>query len=980
MTSAGPRPPAPSPPPARTTSAGPPSPPSDLRSAQRSPLHREAPAGHRAAAGASGVPGGRLPGRHLRPGSTSLKGGDPILAPTSAVPAKGRHMTQAGRASVAGALETVLATCAVGRSRVVVIEGAAGCGKSHLLDAVAERAIAAGALVLTATATEAGHRVPLGLLRQLVGSAPAFALPRTGAEDAGPTGEAMRTFCAELCDLALAGPVVLCLDDVHHADAQSLHHLRYLVRHVRPAPVLVVAAVSSYSEEQQPLFGTESTREPHFRRIRLGLLTRRETAEVADVTEVAEDTEVTATRTARTARTAVELHHITGGNPLLLRALLEEDRVATASPPSAPALDGPFAAAVASCLRRSGPNALATARAVAILADRATESLVNRMLRPDADGPATSPDATAAGPAALRACGLLDGVRFRHPSVPAAVLADTSPRLRADLHRRAALALAAAAAPADVVADHLLAPRAEGLRVPVRPEDFTLLMHTAEDLLARRPGGCRTEQAERLLELAHGICPDEAARTGVALRLAQIAARRDPEAAEQRLAALATGPRAHVAAAAEHRSRLAGMLLAQGRIAESAALLGARDDTTVESPVAVESPVDTPFDTLLDTRAADSETLLRSTRLTDDGLAQLVVAVRTLLYSDRPESAVPASGRLLEEAEAAGAPGWRAVFATLHAEALLRMGDVRGAHAHATAALEALPAGGGGSFRYGPVAVLVEACGALGRYAEAAGHTRLPVTRRVLNTLYGLQYLRARGLHQLDLGRARAALADFRRIGRTVQLWRADRPACLPWRTDAAQALLRLGRVRQARELTEEQLALPDARRPWVRGLSLRSLAAASEPDRRSVLLRQSVEQLRCGGARLETARALADLGHALHADGGPSQGAATLRAAWNLAQQMGAVALRDQMLPGSGGVVVHGVAAPESLTESERRVAALAAQGLTNRQIAARLYVTSSTVEQHLTRVYRKLGVPGRTGLPADLDRAPAGGVTVTG
>ncbi|QTR06400.1 helix-turn-helix transcriptional regulator, partial [Saccharothrix algeriensis] len=45
-------------------------------------------------------------------------------------------------------------------------------------------------------------------------------------------------------------------------------------------------------------------------------------------------------------------------------------------------------------------------------------------------------------------------------------------------------------------------------------------------------------------------------------------------------------------------------------------------------------------------------------------------------------------------------------------------------------------------------------------------------------------------------------------------------------------------------------------------------------------------------------------------------------------------------------------------LTYSERRVATLAACGHSNRAIAARLHITVSTVEQHLTRVYRKLSV----------------------
>ena len=57
-----------------------------------------------------------------------------------------------------------------------------------------------------------------------------------------------------------------------------------------------------------------------------------------------------------------------------------------------------------------------------------------------------------------------------------------------------------------------------------------------------------------------------------------------------------------------------------------------------------------------------------------------------------------------------------------------------------------------------------------------------------------------------------------------------------------------------------------------------------------------------------------------------------------------------------------------EALTPSERRVAELAAAGLTNREIAQSLFVTARTVEGHLTHVFYKLDVKARTGLPAAL------------
>ncbi len=54
-----------------------------------------------------------------------------------------------------------------------------------------------------------------------------------------------------------------------------------------------------------------------------------------------------------------------------------------------------------------------------------------------------------------------------------------------------------------------------------------------------------------------------------------------------------------------------------------------------------------------------------------------------------------------------------------------------------------------------------------------------------------------------------------------------------------------------------------------------------------------------------------------------------------------------------------------EALTPSERRVATMAAEGMTNREIAQALFVTPRTVEVHLSSTYRKLGISSRTQLP---------------
>ncbi len=63
---------------------------------------------------------------------------------------------------------------------------------------------------------------------------------------------------------------------------------------------------------------------------------------------------------------------------------------------------------------------------------------------------------------------------------------------------------------------------------------------------------------------------------------------------------------------------------------------------------------------------------------------------------------------------------------------------------------------------------------------------------------------------------------------------------------------------------------------------------------------------------------------------------------------------------------------APAALTETERRVAELAAAGLTNREVAARTFLSTKTVEANIARVYRKLGIRSRAELGARLGGLP--------
>ncbi|MFF4402680.1 AAA family ATPase [Streptomyces sp. NPDC001480] len=867
-------------------------------------------------------------------------------------------MTFVGRTAVIGTLDKALADCTAGGSRTVLIEGPAGCGKSALVDAVVERASAVGAVVLGAVGFPDEHDVRLGVLRQLVRGHRSLAATVATAPGAVPSrAEDMQTFCAGVRELSESAPVVLYVDDVQHADGDSLAHLQYLARHARSARVLLVLTATPHHGSGDAAFTTELMRQPTFRRIRLSRLT------AANVMEAA--------RTCGRPELADRLYTLSGGNPLLLRALLAELEELEeyeghqgrgkdgAAGEFLPEPAGPFAQAVAACLHRGGPVAASVARAAALLGDLCSPMRAARLL-------GVTPAAAHPGLAGLEACGILDGGRIGHASIREAVLAELGVAERVRMHRRAAMILRAEGEPAHAAAKHLLAASGadDGTHWQATPAETDLLRTAAEELLTADDA----RQAVRLLELAHAACPDEERRDAVKMRLARVAWRFDPAAAEQHLQAPLAALRAD-RLGREHVQPLAQLLLVQGRFQDAAELY--RDEDRAEAAVS-------PLDTMLDADTAESERLLRSAQLTEATLGPMSQALQSLIHSDRPERAVSWTRKLMEDAERRGAPGWGTVFATQHAEALLHTGDLRGAALHASRALDTLPETSSSAYRYAPAAVLVCARSAMGQYTEASRQIDQPAPAGLLGSVHGLAFLRARGLHQLTGNQPQAALADFLEVGRVMESWGIDRPAYIPWRTDAAEALLRLGRPQQAERMAVAQLALPDARRPWVRGLSLRvrGLTAAS-PKQRLALLGQAHEELRRSGDRVATARVLADLGQVTQTEGGaPARGSTMIRTAWNLARECGATAMCRDILP-DAPVTETARSRPQQgepradarLSSSEQRVATLAAQGLTNREISAKLYLTVSTVEQHLTRVYRKLQISSRGDLPMDLE-----------
>ncbi|WP_326585314.1 hypothetical protein OG889_44345 [Streptomyces sp. NBC_00481] len=271
---------------------------------------------------------------------------------------------------------------------------------------------------------------------------------------------------------------------------------------------------------------------------------------------------------------------------------------------------------------------------------------------------------------------------------------------------------------------------------------------------------------------------------------------------------------------------------------------------------------------------------------------------QALLLSGDPRRAADRCAHLLGGAPHAGTPGWQAAFGALRAESLLCLGDAGWAEREAAAAVRAAPPGG--ALVLWPAAVLAQTLTETGRYEEADRQLRDAARGPLPSTAYALPYLRARGRHRLAVRRPAEALADFRRTGGGVNRPDAGLFLHLPWRTDAAEALLGLGRCRQAAELVREQLARTAVLGPRYRGVALRLLAATEEPARRPATLARAIVELRACADRPELARALADLGDCLHDLGDDFTAGGVLRRARHLAADCGAPPLPARVLPGT--------------------------------------------------------------------------------
>ncbi|MFS8096227.1 AAA family ATPase [Lentzea alba] len=887
-----------------------------------------------------------------------------------------------------------------GEGRVVVIEGRAGIGKTRLVHECRELAKERGFGRLQAVGDALESAMAWGVVRQMVERS----VSRYSGEIrekilAGPSGAALKALDdaahdpseAELArtlhslwwvavDLSATRPLLITVDDAHWADLSSLQFLVYLSRRISDLPIALVVATRPPADNAGPLAQLSVSADR--------LLPRPLTTEALRAMVGGHPDVITA------------LHAASDGNPFLTGLLVDElralglplDDEATAQRIGGLGPSTVFRAA----LGRLPAEAVALAGAVAVLGSQADPWQAASL--------AEVKDLPAAVEALAAANVIVTGeyLEYVHPVVREAVLNGLGPIARASLHARAATKLWETHAPADRVAAHLVhAPKgtlpnaADVLRKAAAALMAAGDPQTAAAHLARaveeRPGDAalRAELGRALLRTGDAINAHrhlKAAAEGlpdaelVAAAASATAAIEGPAAAIDELTeAIAKRPDGESRLHLEARLAVFRSFLPDQRQTSSAHLSGyanlaggTPDERTLLGLLAQMGRYEVwPHDEVAATatRALANGAYLDDATGSTDAMVAWLVALLALMAADGVDTARREIERARLKVRAHGSPVEFAMVTNASQFLNWRCGNMQVVEAEAEGALAAIA-------QEDPVSQVIGLRATSTHFAAYAALERgdVDAAQAAMDAfdLNGAPPMmptiwlhEVRGLIALARGDASRALEEAYRQRDAMAAVQVD-PPTIPWRGVAVRALLQLGEP--AAELANQQLGVA---RKWGAatevGAALRLLAHAC-PESRLELLTESVSVLEGSPSRLELARSLVDLGETLRVARRRTDAREPLHRAIDLAGECGSAVLRTRAVEALEALgdrprrqITIGA---EALTASERRVADLAAAGRANREIAQELFVTPKTVENHLGRIYTKLGIAGRRDL----------------
>ena len=824
--------------------------------------------------------------------------------------------------------------------------------------------------------------------------------PSAGLAGDDPTAAALHGLYWLTANLASEAPLLVAVDDLHWADVASLRFVAYLARRVAELPVLLVAASRPPAESHAPQLLETLGAEPAVARIQPAPLSEAAVAEMAGAT------------LGRRSGGALgpACHTATGGNPFLVEALLrtlaergDEAPVGAEQVPEAGSRA--IVRSVAQRLAWLGTGAEALARAVAVLGTDAEPRHAHALAELDASAGAHAEDA-------LMTAGLLVARRpleFVHPIVRAAVAEQLLPPERAVRHLAAARLLAAESADAERIAPHLLAADARA-----DPWVVETLRAAASRSLRRGAPDAAVRYLRRALDepprpdVRPAVLGDlgkseiRAALPDAAVGHLREALDQTPDPRERALMTqdLAIGLVAPgryeegVAMLQEALESVRDVDPELGRRLEAELLCAARlDPRTVPIARAVYERLperidaDTPGRRMLLATLAHERVMRGGTatevgdlasRALDGGLVAeqsgdsglVMDAGFALAVAGDFERAERYAEDALADVRRRGSVIGFARTSTMRSILRFHQGALAAAESDARDAIELAwePGYRVARMAHGPLVDALVEQGALAAAEEALAAAGLASDSADSFMLNFVQFARAR--LRLAQGRRAEGVAELEELARRERRWRADCPAVFPWRSMLALAS---GEAQGAGMLAREELELARAwGAPGPLGRALRVLGLVEGGKPGLTLLRESLGVLEGSGWRLEHARTLVELGAAIRRAGQRREARDPLHAGMELAHVCGAhplVAHARQELLAAGArprrIMRTGA---DALTASERRVAAMAAEGMSNRDIAQALFVTVRTVEVHLTHAYQKLAITSRDELAAAL------------
>jgi DNA-binding CsgD family transcriptional regulator len=895
-------------------------------------------------------------------------------------------------------------------SGTVLLEGAAGIGKTTVLRALVERAQTSGMVVLACGPTEIEQQLPLAAVADVLrpldrridllpdpqrDAARAALAASTDPVDELALGAALRALVDEAAAETSAG-LLLVVDDAPWLDPPSERALRFLVRRVAGrVAVLTSCRVTDSGPGPVPL-GLDEAAVTRFRLAPLGL------GPLHHLLTGRFDVPLPRPLLGRLAQES-------GGNPLLaiemLRAILRQP--AQPRPGDDLPVAGSLQALVDDTLTALPDESQLAVRLAALLTSPTVDTLADAGVADEALDPAEG-----AGLVRVEDSG---AVRFVHPVHAAAVRAALGSGLRRRLHRRLADACtdpderarqlarcttAADAAVADELAAAARRARDRGASevamdlydraAALTPADEPDVLHQRRlaAVRCRFDTGDYTVAGEQARALADELDGD--ARAEALLLRAEITWSADDvvgarEAAESALAV------------AGHSSRLAGRIHAH--------LASFKDELPDEAIVHARAALE-----LLEQGSSAPGSLV-----TDD--RDFLVAAHFLLFFAEVRSGRPARPELLERAlELEGAEPSR-LAGTVPAIWWKGVDDHTRARARLSTLLERAVAIGDEPFQHEVICHLGETEVLAGRYADAdrwiteatelgrqlssglASETwlrgMLEAHRGDLDTAAAVAdeglaeatrtgdawrrriNLHLAGLTALAAGRHADAVSRFAELAGAVDQTGLVEPLGTRFEADWIEACVADGDLDTARSaldrLERRHSRLP---RPWTTlGLArARVLMAAAEGR----AVDDAISDLETARAAvppdvtpLDRARCLLVVGvaHRRARRKKPARDALELAAV-----EFDALGARSLAARAREEIARIGGRAPTpfALTETEERVARLAADGRTNRAIADALFVSTKTVEANLARAYRKLGIARRGELAAALQRDP--------